>query len=1059
MANKDYSSIYDIKQFAMKELAPKYFNTDEVNDLNIGLLGFVSEFIGTATEDSFNAVSVYMNEMFPHLAKLPETIYNNATLFQLDGSLAVPSKCTFYIFISENILRQHEANTKKPSNTTGDIYNFYLDSDMVIDVEGLRFKPDYDILISYRQDPRTGTNIYNAEYVFNKHDTDYKNTLSDIIRTNIRIKRVSFDGSDYIQLEVQCHQIEKFTLEETITFNDVITTPRIIVPFDGKLANFEVFYKAPEDANYIQLSKRLFGTPPVENKFCYYKMVDEGELELSFTTRDGYFQPEYNGELLVEYYTTAGADGNFETYTGSETAVYASSEVYQYNNALTIYAVPVSSAIDGRDSLPINQLQAETVELHSTVGSYTNENDLQIYFDNYNNTHNSRILFLKTRDDIFERRFSAYSLFKDEGNEILSTNTLDLIGLNDDSDSNDEENSSDFDATFEQSNILILKPGHIFTYNDNKYVLKERIDAGTNPDNKKYQYALIDESNTKITISGIERVTITKDDTIVEISEFAYNPYLNVLQLTESTIDDNDGGIITIYQSQYGNSIILRNKDKLISSHDSPLNSMTDEFIYTNPFLLYYKKNPTALGYYLNSVDSTHRLSSVGRENENNLNHVSQFVCSNLRVTRNAISGENKDRYTISVIVTPTSAPQTTMLKEPDPSRPDSKYESFVKLKLFFTDNKGNNRCWIEMEFDADNFDDTNKIYRYTCTVETDDMINDEEYFYLKGNDINTPYDDRNHNYINIYDVPGYADYYSESYGCPIPMNNSIIKIYTYYDAENAGNKKITHLMSAVDEDGNPAPVMNDSHLTNIYSTELDPVSFITPLEMINSVGLNNYIGGGVLNPTTGEIVDDTSTNPPKLKHHAIDIRSFPLVKAQSMVNPTTAMNFYNVIRAETKYLSDAIDKLTNNFSIDIKFYNTYGRSKNFFIDKSLDNSVDLENIDRVNISMKLQMNISYGLDYVETMGELKQFIKNYIEGINDRGSNSIYMSNLIRELENNFSYINYIKFVGIDDYGCQVQSIENLTVDLSTLSKAERVRYIPEYLTLAIDDIEIELI
>ena len=95
---------------------------------------------------------------------------------------------------------------------------------------------------------------------------------------------------------------------------------------------------------------------------------------------------------------------------------------------------------------------------------------------------------------------------------------------------------------------------------------------------------------------------------------------------------------------------------------------------------------------------------------------------------------------------------------------------------------------------------------------------------------------------------------------------------------------------------------------------------------------------------------------------------------------------------------------------------------------------------------------------------DIKQFIKDYIEQINTDGTNSFYNSNLIRSLENNFSYIHHIKFIGINDYkdgndyDTKYQSIKNVTVDLDVLTKEERIRYVPEILVANINNIHITL-
>ena len=74
MLEKNYSSIFDIKNTALNVLAPKYFDINKVNTLNTGLLGYITDIIANVTEDSFNTISTYIGERFPNTAILHEPI-------------------------------------------------------------------------------------------------------------------------------------------------------------------------------------------------------------------------------------------------------------------------------------------------------------------------------------------------------------------------------------------------------------------------------------------------------------------------------------------------------------------------------------------------------------------------------------------------------------------------------------------------------------------------------------------------------------------------------------------------------------------------------------------------------------------------------------------------------------------------------------------------------------------------------------------------------------------------------------------------------------------------
>ena len=80
---------------------------------------------------------------------------------------------------------------------------------------------------------------------------------------------------------------------------------------------------------------------PIKSPFCYYKLKDEHTLEITFTTRDGYFMPAFNSEIKIVMYTTLGEAGNFDIYNGSDVTFEIFDDVYTYNKSITIAAKTV----------------------------------------------------------------------------------------------------------------------------------------------------------------------------------------------------------------------------------------------------------------------------------------------------------------------------------------------------------------------------------------------------------------------------------------------------------------------------------------------------------------------------------------------------------------------------------------------------------------------------------------------------------------------------------------------------------------------------------------------
>ena len=247
-----------------------------------------------------------------------------------------------------------------------------------------------------------------------------------------------------------------------------------------------------------------------------------------------------------------------------------------------------------------------------------------------------------------------------------------------------------------------------------------------------------------------------------------------------------------------------------------------------------------------------------------------------------------------------------------------------------------------------------------------------------------------------------------------IPIADVTVNIYIlYYDALTEQNKF--------------SPYFDDMKyygLVNTYSTSNDPLTFIKPLNMVRSSVLFENIADEEEEPII-------NTN----------LSLIPMVKP-TIVHDTDSFDmFINKLSLNYEYIEECLPMLRNNTHIDIKFYNTYGKSKNYFIGD------DQELIDRVNIQIKFKITLVDGADSIEVRQGLRDFIKEFVEKVNSSGSNDLYISNLIKSVENNFAAVHHMRFMGINEYGTDYQTISVRETDLNELTKSERTRYVPEIL------------
>lgn len=874
---KKYTSLYEIKDYALNTLGPKYFPEDVIEGYNVGFLGYSLDMMANTTEDVYNTIPIVINEMYPNLANMPSSIYNYASLFQYANLMTTPSVMECVLLLPMDTLIEN-------SEIAGDgsYRKFILDQRTEVRVENQSFILDYDILLTLK--PYRGDWIFTASYL-----RDYNNAMSDVKNPYVKYQKYNYKGVKYIALLAKMRRCEKAVTNKRIIDNDRVNATTINLEFENQLANFEVFYRESSDNKYIQLQKKILNSRAVKEPFCYYRLKTDNTLEISFTTRENYFKPKFNSEIVIEYYTTDGSKGNFDMYQGYDVEVYRNSEKYESNSRVPVIAIPQSASTGGKDRLTLTDLRDKTADSFATVDSYTTEADLQRHFNSFDILNQTRVHFIKKRDDIFDRLYTAFSISKDSLGSYYKTNTLQL-----------KIYKEQFDYQFEQSKRLLLKPSNVFVYDGDS---KQRM----------------------VKVDG----------------------------------DHEDIN----FNSQY---------------------------IYQNPFLMTLSDNGV-VGYYLNNINDK---ISLDYEYVNDSSIV-QFICNNMYVYRSSVANENTYKFKLHLTGTDTDINSPIIDEEGNET-------GRLKVVLSFLMKNGKEVGYIECEktdFIADGLH-----YTFEGEISTDDYISITEA-------------------VRIYGLKNIKD--GSNLVQMIPMTNLKMNIYTFFEYSE-GNKK--HSFSHL-------PGLENTTMTNKYTTEEQRVELVTPLNMLRS-----------------HMVWDKDEDGKTF----VVIKDVPVIQWIKNVTEDDKAEFdrfITILSSQYDYMNEILYKKTNNYSIDMKFYNTYGRSNNFVIGDNL------EPLNFVNCSIHLKVYPTIRSEGAKLVQDMKIFIKDYFEQINVEKNEGIFISNLIQQLENIFPQIRYIKFESINGYPTDIQNIENDAIDLNTLTKEQRIEFIPEYLNIELDDIVIDLL
>lgn len=1038
--DRDYIDNFSIKEFAKDELVAKYFESIDPSLRTVGTLGYTTEMLSNISEDAFNTGSVLFRETFPNRAEIPESIYSHAAIFQLSNVFSTAANCKFLLVLEEGAIIKNMINDY--DKDTG-IYHFYIDKNTKIYVEDKIFTLDYDIKMNIVKK----INEYGEDYLFTAtYILDaYHNSISDVTDPYVKVRRSS-DG--YIALEVQTHQCFRDVRYDTLVSNSVINYPIIDIEFTGKLAGFDVLYKPPTATGWQQLDTKIVYAQASQNPFCYYQMVDNNKLRITFNTKDNFFMPEFNSEIQVILYITEGEEGNFDVYLGSDITLIPDNEVYTYANKYLVAAKPIGSSKYGIDQMDIESLQEITVENYRTATAITTEPDLMEYFRNYKYRYgDASVMFIKKRDDVYERVWSGFFIIR-KGTYIYNTNTLKL-----------KMNLSDMKNP--ERNVYTLEPGFLFTANeDNGYAEFFR-------DTEKYEqyyndYLLAVENGE---IPYIKEVVDPK-----EIPAYLNRPASFAEYKLRNGLDDKL-------------SIFDLDEDEVLK-YDEP---GENKFLLINPFLVRFKKEPNLVSTYMTYV-SNHSLMDFTNQNDD---CYVQFVTYILNVTRKFTKDK---KYMINATISPSIKVDDEypiiQAKKRGPAGNVEEYvlndrtavtENDVRVILMIKDTT-KNVCFTELY--PTEYDSESESFTFSAEIFTDDHITsdgrmriltgaiyrevDSTDYYKVHEDDATLYDKYNENdEIIATDIPvdditemkkeGKIKLWqnvinmSASHDILIPMTDVECKVYTLYrrvyDPEDGKlilttEDQTNNIFSEYDE------TLKGYIWTNEYSTSTTPITFIKPLDSIRTyLSFEDYTEAkSVENEETGEV-------EVVFTHDIMDVQMYSLsmLRAKTVFDTELLEYFLDSFYAQYTAMVNIIQtRLRNATNIDVKLYNTYGRSKNFLIGE------EKEVLDTVNLALSFDVWFVTGTDTLSAVPEIKAFIKKEVETINENGMNNLFISNLMRKIENTYAYVDHIRFNSINHYSTDYQAVRNIVTDLNDLSVEDRRFYVPELLVCNVEDITI---
>lgn len=457
---RNYTSNFDIKEYIQNVLIPEAFPNIQMNNLNLGFTGVASEMISQGIEDAYGTASLMMNEAFITRAVLPNSIYSEASLFDLGYTFATPSRCNFALQLWMDDVIKYSSVVRNTST-----FRYRLDKDTKLIIGDNNYKLDYDIIIDHQF--IDGKRVFNIYY-----DMEETNSVSDITNKYVKHQTTSIG---WLVLFVELKEFDRKVEENTISDNLVTTNSDIKLKWTRQLAGIDLVYITPQGERLPMKLKNQYTSEDV-NPFAWYRFYDDNTILLSFSNNAGYFSPEFNSKIESTIYTCRGVAANFDSYDRKAgVPVQKTGEKYSYNANTRMVALCYGGSVGGLDKGDIELLRNDVILAYNTANVLITDTDLKLWFNRYAQRNGTKAEFFKRRDDPTGTLFSQFVAIVND-TYTYPTNTLSIDVSHDQFDFVNNDTSG-------INQEFIIKPGHLWEYADEGGVITRdrlRMVQGTN---------------------------------------------------------------------------------------------------------------------------------------------------------------------------------------------------------------------------------------------------------------------------------------------------------------------------------------------------------------------------------------------------------------------------------------------------------------------------------------------------------------------------------------------------------------------------------------------------
>ena len=333
----------------------------------------------------------------------------------------------------------------------------------------------------------------------------------------------------------------------------------------------------------------------------------------------------------------------------------------------------------------------------------------------------------------------------------------------------------------------------------------------------------------------------------------------------------------------------------------------------------------------------------------------------------------------------------------------------------------------LYLPFFIEDYDSSIDVYTLSAYIATNDAVTDEGRLTITGG----LFHDES---VSMMDGSSSDMYTHIPYTDPITIDpyNLIMNISTYLRYDDVYGDYST----------NPYGYIRRHTLTNVYSNkDTTKLAFLERFDFIRATMLEHDV---ILDANNEAHVNDP---------YRLTIKEIPMVRASWAKKSSNLSQLLTLLKTNNEFINETFDLLENNYTIDMKFYNTYGKSRFYRIgigDPAISTKEQQDTLERVNIKLKFGVKISSLSDSTMFKERFVEFVRNYIEDLNaiTRDGDSINMMDMVTQINNNFDEIERLEYYGIDDRDAsRAQFIDSWSTD--EIEQLGYKEYIPEFINV----------